>query len=118
MANLSTPSTPKNDDKAELSRRRRMAAEKKRANIDSQLLSPSPLTSPKGIRSNLQSPAAGRLINFSSSAQSSPLLSKVQPAAVPQVSREQMNKLFDEWIKIAADNVTKRFRIYLENQCK
>lgn len=106
----STPGTPLNDDGDERLKHR-AALVNNRKQMKKTLLSPALNTTPKA---NPPSSLA-KLKNITLRVGNSPLTpTAIQsnpaklavPQAAPKLTVEQRNKMFEEWMKIAADNVT------------
>lgn len=116
------PRTPINDDIGE-KRAHRAAIAQSRRQLKKNLLSPAIKTTPKANPPSLRTPQptgtplTPSLIRVETAA--------VKPVAAPVLTAEQRNKMFEEWMKIAADNVqfstsSWLIRVFgrVENQCQ
>lgn len=97
--------TPVNDDEGER-RQNRVAIVAKRRNIKQTILSPALPATPKARPSALHAPAKATPVT--PSAINAEVARK--PLAVAKLSVEQRNRIFEDWMKIAADNVGPRGR--------
>lgn len=79
------------------------------------MLSPAVEASPKASPFVQKNRRAAALASFG--ALQSTVSTAPPPLNPPKLTVEQMNKTFEEWMRIAADNVKKRF-MFLENQCQ
>lgn len=93
------PQTPLNDDDGER-RRNRAAMVQNRRQAKKELMSPA-IGTPKANPPSILTPKAGTPLT--PSVIMTDLANK--PMAAPKLTVEQRNKMFEEWMKIAADNV-------------
>ena len=120
MQETKAPGTPLNDDMRER-RQHRTALADQRRQMKKVIMSPATVTPnavpPKILTPRKATPLTPSAIN--------PKMVGQAAAPVQKLSAEQRNKLFEEWIKITADNVRILFRNtnyhfrsdIIENQC-
>lgn len=99
------PHTPLNDDVRER-RAHRAAIAQSRRQMKKNLLSPAVKTTPKANPPTRVTPRTGGTPLTPSAIR----VETAKPVAAPALTAEQRNKMFEEWMKIAADNVQTRGR--------
>lgn len=94
------PRTPLNDDESER-RRNRSEIAKNRKQTKKTLMSPA-VSTPRANPPSMLTPKGATPLTPSA------IIADVaiKPVAAPKLTAEQRNKMFEEWMKIAADNVS------------